>query len=280
MITASLWCLLQIPLAVTSLRTGQIVRDACTTAVPGGIEVQAPGFLPRRMEFSYTTGRLQNLWPADHLLPEWFTYEGLHGSTTAIPITRPLPGVMTVEPSKDLVADRPALEALTAAIDRINAVYYQREFQFRLVPPGSGGQVYVHRDPLDPVWRLPGYEHAGALAYWTIDEASVIRGGRILFYDFENVFFGGHLQKAMTHELVHITGVRGHPKGIPGVSEDGIMSSPAEHQDITAPEEDLMRWALRRKPGTRWPDDSLETGSALSAARARSQIVVCRIRVR
>lgn len=258
-----------INLAPVSLRDGTPVTGAVITPTATGVNIQAPGFLTRGT--AHTRGTEQ-LWPSDAQMPESFTFEGAYASNPSARLARPVPGVMTVEYSRELAdADR-ALDALTYGAAAINDVH--KHLTMQLVPPGSGGKVKVFMDSAHPVWSQPGLENAGAVTMAYRDSRYTIIRGEIIFKSY-SVFYGNHLRKAMSHELAHMAGIAGHPRGIPGVAPNGMMSSPDPDAQFTRPEIDLMNWMFARPNGTRWPDDSsgLPAGASASDGRVTGRIV-------
>lgn len=249
-----------INLALVSLRDGAPVTGAVVTTQAAGAVIRAPGFLTRSTAHVRGT---EQLWPSDAQMPEAFTFEGVYASNASGRLARPVPGVMTVEYSRELAdADR-ALDALTYGAAAINDVH--KHLTMQLVPPGSGGKVKVFMDSAHSVWSQPGLENAGAVAMAYRDSRYTIIRGEIIFKSYD-VFYGNHLRKAMGHELAHIAGIAGHPQGVPGVAPNGMMSSPDPDAQFTRPEIDLLNWMFARPNGTRWPDDSSDVPAGAAAS--------------
>lgn len=244
---------------IFSLRNGEPVSGAQVTVNNGVVTTLAPGFLPR-------TGWYQSgefLWPRDDQLPDWFTYQIVYNddyNEGGRSLHRPEPGLMTVIPAELIWEEQELFRAVQSGIDNLNDADDDIEWQMARSSSGADGEISIEINPEDPWFiELPG---AGGLAIAALRGNTII-GGRVVFRSAE--YGSDWVTGATAHELGHLRGL-GHVK-----DPETVMGS-FLHQ-FSEREREVMRYMMRRPPGTRWPDDT--TGVASAASKRPTLRLVC-----
>ncbi|MDP2648014.1 MAG: hypothetical protein Q8P35_02130 [Candidatus Yanofskybacteria bacterium] len=246
-----------VPIAVFSLRNGEPVPGAQVTVSAETVSIQTSGFLSRISP--YQPGMNEFLWPSDEQLPEWFTWEIVYDSGQR-ELYRPEPGLMAVIPEAFIWNEPKLLRAIQDGIDHINGADDHIEWQMVRSGTGADGEISIEINPEDPLFiEYPG---AGGLAIVTVRGNTIIRG-RVLFRSAE--YGADWMTSATAHELGHIRGL-GH------VRDPATVMGGSLHQ-FSDREREVMRYMMRRPPGTRWPDDT--TGIASATSKRPTLRLVC-----
>jgi len=192
------------------------------------------------------------LLPDDAIMPYTWIKEAFYASQDDGWLWRPMPGHMSVELSAEGWSDSRVSAALLWGSTTINNA--QNHVSFDVVPAGQSGAVKVYSDPADPVFQLPGYENAVAVAYVTVNGSAVV-GARIVWKRFLVGEINVELQlesisNVMAHELAHVTGIVGHP------CCGGLMAgAPSILTDFSRQEKDALGYLFMRPNATRPPDN-------------------------
>jgi len=237
------------------------------------IQVVAEGYVsPFTIMLWQTIEGTLYLLPDDGDMSWSWLYEAYYKSKEDGSLWRPEPGVVDIEAAAEIYEDTRVLRALEWGIGTVN----QAQPNISYVLSGAGSTVRLYRDPDDPIFDEPGYEHAWAVAFVHLD-AGVVVGGRIVFrFLIQSELTERHIPRAMAHELAHLTALNGHPPG-------GIMAHWDIVDDFSPLEKLAMYMAFLRPPGTRPPDNAAgalthssgPSGPGFLTAAPSGELAVC-----
>ncbi len=256
---------------VTTDGRSYVTDGAGVVAIDRGtaLSIEASGFLERR---ALARGERFSLWPRISAtgLDEEYTARLVYNCAAAgcadggEPLGRVNQGMVTLVPSRDLVADRAALNAIDEAAHLWTAAT-RGEVVFALgIPSAAGTIVEIDVDPADPAILSKG---AAGVTRRQYSGASVVRA-RITLRSIE---LARRIPLSI-HEIGHAFGLAHSPR-----VGDVMWSGPELYDtiDLSTREKLAVALMLQRSSGNRYPDTEEGVDAARRSSSRGVSVVTC-----
>lgn len=256
---------------VESGRTGAVLEPTAFSATQekGIVTVKSAGYFTLKTQQSTI-----RLWPADDgYISASFTRALIYQNADPGTLCRLPDSVTTVSVQPDATIMNTEW-ARTRMDSVVNALAVHPRLTFTL--GGAGFPVTITVAPSDDAFK--GTSTAAAATYISCGSDGVITAARIAVRSMDLAhmwYLESYFQVAMTHELLHATGIRHDDPG----GEQGIMSATTEAYFHVAPTERellVMKMQYTRRPGTRLAAMTEDETVVSQKSAAREQLVCVR----